>query len=503
VRPVAAACLLCAPTVLAFFSGGFFAEPRLIAAIVIWSLVLAMAVVGDTPLPRGLPGRLALGGLVALTAWTGLSIAWAPLGGPAVESLQRLVLYVGALMLGIGALRSRTLLRAVEPGLAGGAVIVIGYGLAGRLLPGILDFDRSESAGGRLEQPITYWNAEGALAALGLVLSAHLAADRSRPVAVRALAAAAAVPLGTGVYLSFSRGAIAAAAVGLLLLVALAPTAGQLRAVGVALGAGAAAATVAGLVPAVASLEGSERSRDGALVLVALVAIAAAAALVTSTLARRAPAGEEAAPPWLRHARPLAAAAVAAVACGLVIGGLGEKPSAADLSAGAEFQRLTKVSSNRYEYWRVGLNAFESAPLAGVGAGGFRVEWLRERVLPESVRDAHSIEVEIAAELGLVGLLAFAVLIAGVVMAARAAQRADPGLSAGWCAALVVWLLHASIDWDFQLPAVTLPAVALVGALVALSDERSADPAGAGRPLLAVPWRDRSRGRLRPARPRP
>ena len=175
-RTLAAAYLLGAPTVLAFFSGGYFAEPRLIAAIVVWALVLAMAVAGAAPLPRSRPGWLALGGLIALTAWSALSIAWAPLAGPAVENVQRLVLYVGALMLAVGALRSAPAIRAVEPALAAGATVVIGYGLAGRLLPGILDLDRSERADGRLEQPITYWNAEGALAAVGLVLCAHLAA---------------------------------------------------------------------------------------------------------------------------------------------------------------------------------------------------------------------------------------------------------------------------------------------------------------------------------------
>ena len=61
----AAACLLAGPTVLAFFSGGFFAEPRLIAAIVAWALVLALAATGESPLPRGLPGALALGGLAS------------------------------------------------------------------------------------------------------------------------------------------------------------------------------------------------------------------------------------------------------------------------------------------------------------------------------------------------------------------------------------------------------------------------------------------------------
>ena len=58
---VAAASLLAAPTVLAFFSGGYFTEPRLIAAIVVWALVLALALTGPVPLPRGRAGRLALG----------------------------------------------------------------------------------------------------------------------------------------------------------------------------------------------------------------------------------------------------------------------------------------------------------------------------------------------------------------------------------------------------------------------------------------------------------
>src|SRR5919108_2838683 len=107
----AAACLLIVPTVLAFFSGGYFSEPRLVAAIVVWALVLVLALTGPAPLPRTLPGALAVGGLAAITVWSAISIAWAPLGGPAIQSVQRLVLYVGALLLAIGVLRTRRALR--------------------------------------------------------------------------------------------------------------------------------------------------------------------------------------------------------------------------------------------------------------------------------------------------------------------------------------------------------------------------------------------------------
>jgi O-antigen ligase len=384
-----------------------------------------------------------------------------------VENVQRLVLYVGALLAGASALRTPAASRAVEPGLAAGAVLVIGYGLAGRLLPGIVELHRSQSAGGRLEQPITYWNAEGALAAMGLILCARLAGDARRPVWMRGIAAGGAAPLAAGVYLSYSRGAIAVAVLGLAILVAAAPTRAQLRAAGLVLAVGVAASMCAAAFPGVASLEGGSRARDGAVALAILVLLAAVSALLSVRSARRH--GPGGALPWAHRVGPVVAVGVAAVVAGLVVGGLAEKPSAEEASR-ADATRLASVSSNRYEYWRVGLDAFEREPLMGVGSGGFRVEWLRERSFPEAVRDTHSIEVEMAAELGIVGLLAFGLMVAGVVAAARRALRRDPATAAGWCAALLAWFLHASIDWDWQLPAVTLPAIALAGALVALSE---------------------------------
>lgn len=484
---LAAACLIGASTVLAFFSGGYYAQPRLVAALVVWALVLALALVGPAPLPRRGPGRIALGGLVLMTAWTGASIAWAPLGGPAGEDLQRLVLYTGAFVLAIGALRVPRALRLVEPGLAAGVTVVIGYGLAGRLAPGLVELARSRSAGGRLEQPITYWNAEGALAAVGLILCARLAGDRTRRPLMRALAAAAVVPLGAGVYLSYSRGAIAVAVLGLVTVAALAPSRAQLRACAVATATGLLAAVACVPFAGVASLEGSlaERERDGAIVLVILVALAVAVALLTARHVARRAGAPDAPPAWTRRLGPVAAGLAVVAAVGLVAGGLAERPTQAELSAGARATRLTTVSSNRYEYWRVALHVFAHHPLAGEGAGSFRVAWLRERSIAEPVRDTHSLEFELAAELGLVGLLALALLVGGVVAAGRRALVRDRAPAAGPCAAVLAWFLHASIDWDWQLPAVSLPALVLAGALVALSEvtepQRAALPTGSSR----------------------
>ena len=450
---VAGACMLAAPTVLAFYSGGYFAQPRLIAGIVIWGLVLCVAAVGPAPLPSTTPGRLALGGLVALTAWSALSILWAPQGGPAVQNVQRLLLYVGALLLAVGTLREAGLRRAVEPALAAGTAIVIGYGLAGRVLPDLITLASSRSALGRLEQPLTYWNAEGALAALGLVLCARLAGDAGRSRAMRLIAAALAPVLAAGLYLSYSRGALAVGALGLLVLAALAPSRAQLHAAAVVLVSGACVAVVAELLP---------RSREGITLLAALIVAGAASAFLVA----RTGAEPSAAPGWYSRLRPVAWAATALVAAGLLVGGIAERPSKRELSTGAGAGRLTSVSSNRYEYWRVALNAFRDDPLVGAGSGGFRVVWLQERPIRETVRDTHSLEFEVAAELGLVGLLALALLCGGVAVTARRALAHHGPIAAGAAAALVVWFLHASIDWDWEMPAVTLPALVLTGLLI-------------------------------------
>ena len=466
---VAGACLLAAPTVLAFYSGGYFAQPRLIAGIVVWALVLCVAAVGPAPLPSTTPGRLALAGLVALTAWSALSILWAPQAGPAVQNVQRLVLYVGALLLAVGTLREAGLRRAVEPALAAGAAIVIGYGLAGRLLPDLVKLASSRSALGRLEQPLTYWNAEGALAALGLVLCARLAGDR-RPAAGHAPDRRRAGPRPGGGPLS-------------LVL------ARRAR------GRGPRSARARRARP-LARAAARRRHRAGQRRLRRRGHRAAAPLRRGDHAARRPDRGRRGERRSWSRARapsrprpragtrgcgPVAWAATAVVAAGLVVGGIAERPSERELSAGAGAGRLTSVSSNRYEYWRVALDAFRDDPLIGTGSGGFRVVWLQERPIRETVRDTHSLEFEVAAELGLVGLLALALMCGGVAVTARRALAGHGPLAAGAAAALVVWFLHASIDWDWEMPAVTLPALVLAGLLITQAEGEPATAADAPR----------------------
>jgi hypothetical protein len=463
---VACAVLLAGPTALAFFSGGFFDTAQVWAGLVTWALVAVAMVAGGRPVPRRRAGRLAIGSLVGLALWTLLSITWAPIAGTAYDAGQLVMLYAGGLIAAAALLRTASVQRAVEPSLAAGTLIVTGYGISGRLLPGVLHFARSISAQGRLEQPLTYWNAMGELAALGFVLTARLAGDRSRPRAMRAAAAAGCAPLGLGVYLSVSRGALFACGAGLVALVVLAPTRAQLHGVLLALAAGAVASIATAPFAGVTSLAGSlsSRERQGAIALVLLVAITLAAAGAGWALARR-DRGEVLTLP------PRASLIALGVIClGFAVAVvLGSKESSAQpLASGVA--RYETLQSNRYAYWRVALTAFAAEPIHGVGAGGWAVYWLRDRSVNEGAQDAHSLELQTLAELGLVGAALLAALLAAVAVGARAADRIAPALAAGPAAACVTYVAHSPLDWDWQMPAVTLIAIVLAGLLLAVAD---------------------------------
>jgi len=467
VRALALTVLLAGPTVIAFFAGGYFDQPREWAGIFAWALVVVAALASPAPLPRAWPARLAVLGLAALAALTALSLVWTPLGGATQDDAQRVALYLGTLIAAAALVRGRAAIRCVEPALAAGTVIVVGYGVSGRLLPDLIELSASRTAFGRLEQPLTYWNAMGALATFGLVLCARLAGDGERDPRARALAAAAAAPLGLGVYLSFSRAALVALAVGLIVLVALRPDRRQARGALTVLAAGIAAAVAGALLPAVRALEGSGTSRttQGLIMLAVLLAVMAAAAAAVARRPRRDPETR------LRLPRPrwIIAFVVLLLAGGTLLAAASD-PRAGNPATGANTARLASVESNRYAYWRVAAGEFTTHPLLGVGSGAFRVDWLRERTVDDPAKDAHSLYVETLAELGLLGLAALAAFLAGVAISSVRAFRAAPARAAGPAAALTVWAVHTGLDWDWEMPAVTTPALIAAGLLVALSD---------------------------------
>jgi hypothetical protein len=463
--------LLLGPGVLACLKGGYFDGPRLGAAIAAWSLLAVAAVALPRERLAGLsaPAPLALGGLAALTALTGASIAWAPDGGAAADDLQRLLLYLPYLAAAIAVLGDPRARRLTEPLLLLGIVAACLYALADRL--SILNLEQVVVAGDRLAYPLTYWNASGAFAAIGLILAAALSGDHDRPPALRSAAAAAGPPLALVVLLAFSRGALGALAVGVMLLLALAPTRPRLAGAAlVVLGGGAAAAILALAVPGL-------RTADGTSTVAGLAGLVGlAAAMAACAAGARGVSAEPAGLP-IPRLRSAALAACALALAGTIAAILSTERHAGGDQPQASPQRLASIQSNRYDYWKAAVDAFAGHPLGGEGSGSFRVIWLRERPFLESVRDGHSLYLETAAELGLGGLLALALLIGGTTLAAI---RAGPQ-AAGAVAALAAFALHAGVDWDWELPALALVALALAARLIAAAPTRRPAAAPGGR----------------------
>jgi O-antigen ligase len=263
----------------------------------------------------------------------------------------------------------------------------------------------------------------------------------------------------------------------------------QLRAVLVAVAAGAAGALAAGLSGSVRAYDGSlaTREREGAIVLALAVVLMVLSAASVRLLGADRP---------VRVTRGVrragwAAVLVLLVAPIVVAGGRQPTPS----SKGASNERFARLGSQRPKYWDVALDAGVRHPLRGVGASGFRVAWLQHRTIDEPVRDAHSLEIETFGELGLVGVAILAALLGGVGVAAAAAHRADPELAAGLAAALVVWGLHSSIDWDWEMPGLTLVAVVLAGTLLARAPGRERSAADHEQRVASVALRQPSRAR--------
>jgi O-antigen ligase len=114
------------------------------------------------------------------------------------------------------------------------------------------------------------------------------------------------------------------------------------------------------------------------------------------------------------------------------------------------------------------------------------VWWLRYRPISESATDAHSLPLQTLGELGIVGLALLLTFVGGVALAAARAMRSRPGLAAGPVAALVVYIAHAPLDWDWEMPAVTLVALVLAGMVIALAEDARGTRAESAAPVTGA-----------------
>ena len=417
-------------------------------------------------------GRLELtvsAGLLGLFGWGLASALWSSSAtGPFAES-QRTLVYAAGVLAALLIVRSRSH-RALLVGVWSAVALIAGYSLLTRLFPERFGFVDS-IAGYRLDQPLGYWNALGIFAALGALLALGLAARASRP-ALRALAAASIVVLLPTLYFTFSRGSWLALGAGTLAAIALDRRRLQLISVLLVIGPWPALAVWVSsrsgplTSPGVKLGLASHAGHRFALVIVGLALVAAAAAVAQRWV------GERLKPsPAARRASAAALAAAILAAVGVALARYGDPVTAArsayDSFTGSPVQvrvgqslnkRLFSFSSNgRIDLWRVAWRDYAAHPWLGSGSGSYERYWNQLRPVAGKVVNAHSLYVETLAELGPVGLgLLLVTLCAPIVAAVRARRRSLASVALG---AYVAFLVHAAVDWDWQVPAVTLAAL--------------------------------------------
>lgn len=477
---------------MGFHAGGYFPATPAIGALLVTQVLLVRIVQAERPF-EGI-ARSALLAVLAMAAYALLTLAserWSHSQGRALIEFDRAWLYLVVLLLFATVPATGERLRWLIRGLALGGVAVCLAGLTSRVLPDVWH-TAPGVANQRLSYPVTYWNALGLLAALTTALAFHLTANLGESPTTRALAAGALPLLCVTLFFTFSRGAIVAAILGLIVYAMLGRPRGLVSALVASVPASAALVLIAyhaKLLDTVDPTTPTAVAQGHRVALGAALCALVGGGLRLALIHRvdpqlRARGGL----PWLGPAlkRALAAAAILAALSAVVasgaphrishdwqrfISGVTPRGNQGDLR-----QRLTDFSDNgRTVLWRVAIDGFEASPLHGAGAGMYQVQWYKKRSRPKHVVNAHSLYLQAMAELGVPGLALLVLLIATVLIGlARRARGPRRSMYGALFAAAVVWAVAAGVDWDWEMPVVTLGFFAAAG--LALSPRTGAPP---------------------------
>jgi hypothetical protein len=404
-------------------------------ALAAWAAAVALIATASPGLLRAQwPWAIAAG---AVLAWTALSAVWSSRTSQSILEARRAVVYAAvvlALLLLARRGSTRTLVLATSVGTSG----LVVYALV-RYLLSARRYDTFE--GFLLNQPLGYANAVGILAALAILLTLGVAEAETGGLGL--VAAATAPPLVLALTLTSSDASWLALGAGIALTAILLPAPQRLLAVLGAIAVPCGALIALGRLSRMTAVVETPRIGGTALFIAALGGAVAAA--VSLAYARRI---RIRAPQHLRRA-------ILVVIVVLALGG-----AAVVAHAGA--------TEPRKSYYSVAWHEYTAHPLLGSGAGTYGFAWARsgKETVFGGALDAHSLYLETLAELGPIGL---ALVLALLLIPLRALRAARAPYVAAALGAYVAFLIHAGLDWDWELPAIVVAGLACgAAALVAL-----------------------------------
>ena len=478
-----AVAVLAAALVLSAFVHGLYAFAWWGAlAAVMFAAAVALALSGHVRPTAG--GWTIVAGLVGLAVLSATSMLWADSPDRAWTEANRIALYAATFVVGCGLLqtpgRRRILILVSAPLGAAISVVVLVRVLAG---------DDGAFVQHRLDAPLEYVNGTAGLLLMGVWPLVALAEQRGRS-ALAGAAAAGVVLSGNLLVLTQSRAAMPALLGSCVLLVALVP--GRTARAWLLI---ISAAAVAAALPWTLEVFASRGADPASVPDAGVMRAAGAAAGVSALLAGVAWAivAELSSRPRAQRLRPVAAGAAAAVVFAALAGGVvatGDPVDkvrqqwdrfAADELDQTSTVRFVDAGGFRHDLWLVAWRQFKEHPAGGVGAGSYGITYFRMRDNPESVRQPHSLQLQMLAELGVGGAVGLSAVLVGLAIAFARTRSAEPFVAVASGGLLLVWLLQTSVDWLWNLPALTCLAFLHAAALAARRNPASARPAPWGR----------------------
>jgi hypothetical protein len=492
---------VCAYAVFAHGAVGLPEEPRLQIGIAFVGVGAAIGLLLTRTLALRAPVEVWIGvGLLAgFAVWCGVTLLWSVAPDRTWAHINRAVAYTLVIVLAIALASS--LPRAIERFAYAWLLVALAtafYALAGKIMPGVellgMDFNHTAVAS-RLRAPLEYWNALGLIMVLAIPIALRIATDASRRDTTRLFGITALFVLLVTLGMTYSRGGVLAFFVAIVVLTLLG---GQrlrgLAVIGLTL---VASIPVLGLSFSRPALKGihvplDERIPDGVL-----LGLVAAGSILFLLIAAWGLLRLEERTEWNDERTQLVWRGLAATAAILALllvgaiasyeGGPGEwgrdawhKFTETSKDKVSDPARLTSSNSgNRWVWWKEAAGAWSDKPIQGWGAGSFPVTHRMYRDVELPVQQPHNMPLQFLAETGIVGTLLVSGAIGFLLIVALARIR---GLTAGrerdlavaLFAGVVAWLVHGLVDWDWDIPGVTVPALLFLGL------------------LAATPWRPRS-----------
>lgn len=440
--------------------------------------------------PRGrFAGQWSVALFAVFVAYSAFSITWSSDPSATWQEVNRLLGYLAVFTAAVVAARTfPERWRSLMLGLAVASVAMSAVAIASKVSPELLSPNERYA---RLREPLQYWNAVGLIAAFGVPLWLYYGTRRiGRPV-LDILSAPALTILFVTLMLSYSRGSLIAAIIGAAVWIVLAPARLKTIATLIAPLVGAAIVVLWAFgQPDLTTdnvdllIRETAGHRFGAVIFSTLVLVTLVSLVTQFLIATKAPSAH-----WQRRVGIVFLGAALLVPVGGAVAlsqsqnGLtgtisnGWKqltdPNANQVKGSApgnDPTRLGQVGNQRSIYWRDAIRIAKANPFVGTGSNAYGTARLRVRSDAFYVTHAHGFVVQVASDLGFLGVgLVVALLGAFAIATWRTISgRGDPWppervAAVALLGAVVAYGVHSFLDWTWSFPAATLPALLAAG----------------------------------------